>query len=82
MHAFPLTEEPRVVTNGTIIMNVKYGVVPHMSGTINLCDCLPQKCPVKPGQGSLIIENPIPSYKPPVSYIFYNRVELMLRMTT
>lgn len=56
-----------MVTNGTIIMYVKYGVVPSMSDTINLCDCLPQKCPVKPGQGSLIIKNPIPSYKSPVS---------------
>jgi hypothetical protein len=56
-----------MVTNGTIIMYVKYGVVPSMSDTISLCDCLPQKCPVKPGQGSLIIKNPIPSYKSPVS---------------
>ena len=57
-----------MVTNGTIIINVKYGVVPYMSGTNNLCDCLPQKCPVKPGKGSLIIKNPIPPYKSPVSY--------------
>ena len=59
-----------MVTNGTIIMNVKYGVVPYMSDKSNLCDSLPQKCPVKPGQGSLILKNPIPSYKSPVSSTF------------
>ena len=62
-----VTEEPKVVTNGTIIINVNYGVVHYMSGTNNLCESLPQKCPVKPGQGYLIIENPIPPYKSPVS---------------
>ena len=55
------------VTNGTITVNIKYGVVPYYSDSINLCDALPLKCPVEAGQGNMILKNPIPRYKSPVS---------------
>ena len=55
------------VLNGTINVNVTYGVVPSYNDKIGLCDKI--KCPVRAGSGTLAIENPIREYFPPVSCV-------------
>ena len=51
------------VTNGTIALSVKYGVVPYFSTSLDLCKTLQLQCPIKAGQGSLIIKENIPQFK-------------------
>lgn len=51
------------VTSGTIALNVTWGVVPYFSTSLDLCKTLQLKCPIKAGQGSLIVKENIPQFK-------------------
>ena len=51
------------VTSGTIALNVKYGVVHYISASLDLCKTFQLQCPIKAGQGSLIIKENIPQFK-------------------
>lgn len=71
-HSFPfsslivcLPEEE--VTNGTITVFVKYGVIPYFSASVNLCKALDLNCPVKAGPGTVTVKHAIRNFQPPVS---------------
>ena len=54
------------ITGGSISWMVTREYV-YKSGTLDLCDTLPLKCPVKPGKGLMVLPNPVPMYVFPVS---------------
>lgn len=55
------------VTNGTISVFVKYGVIPYYSDSVNLCKTLNLNCPVKAGPGTVTVKDTIREFQPRVS---------------
>ena len=57
------------VTGGEVKVEVKYGIIPVYSGTLQICDLLPDigmKCPVPKGHGSNSTTQAIPNDIPGV----------------
>ena len=63
IHCGNLHYTEKDITNGTVTISVNCGVLHCYTNTFGLCDDVERKCPIKAGQGSLLLDNPIPNYK-------------------
>ena len=67
------------VTSGTVKVSMKYGTIPLVDESLDLCDLVTQvnmKCPLAKGPFNLDLKEDIPDYVPSVSNLFILYKEL------